>query len=481
MFGILNHLKSNCNIFFLLLCLLICRSVFLQNERGNFLLQTLLALGLIFAFVPFVAKQMAGRNIDARMFTTTKQVEHAQSAAGIFIRENANNLPFETTVISGNDFADTLEAYGLPLGFVPKTALGQDIRLIIYKSPLGVSANLELSGGKLNHFQQAELMRRIGFYAYETDTPDVINIAIELQEIYSDIVRRNEPNLDNSAFLADLDMGGFSLNNVGNLFAIRGEFETAQFNTLTITGTETGKKEKNNIQNILSDKIVFQTQTGEAALTLSRGTLYTNNTNTKTVSMFGNTGNFTSLNASAYELSMTAGRTSFTGPAKWDVRGSVISTNITFTTDLLNISSVLLATRGQDVYVDEETLEYSTKSGIETDVLHTSHITLRDQISSALTNGQDGATILDIRPAGTSLLPDVYISSINNDGFQIIDAPSDDNDKTTACKDIITGIDGVYNKNSLSQYLVCQFLYWQQLEKRINIKECLMAGRSDCM
>ena len=134
-----------------------------------------------------------------------------------------------------------------------------------------------------------------------------------------------------------------------------------------------------------------------------------------------------------------------------------------------------------DVYVDEETLEYSTKSGIETNILHTSHITLRDQISSALTSGQDGATILDIRPAGTSLLPDVQISNINNDTIQIIDTPSADSDKTIDCKSIISELDGVYNKNSLSQYLICQFLYWQQLEKRINIKECLMAGRSDCM
>jgi hypothetical protein len=226
---------------------------------------------------------------------------------------------------------------------------------------------------------------------------------------------------------------------------------------------------------------VFQTSTGEAALTLSRGTLYTNNASTKTVSMFGNTGNFTSLNASVYDLSMTAGRTSFTGPGKWNVRGSVVSTNMNFSTDLLNISSVLLATRGQDVYVDEETLEYSTKSGIETDILHTSHITLRDQISSALTAGQEGATILDIRPAGTSTLPDALLSEINNDSLKIIDTPSQDSDKIINCKEIITDLDGNYNKNSLSQYLVCQFLYWQQLEKRIDIKECLMAGRSGCM
>ena len=39
----------------------------LHQERGNFLLQALLALGVIFAFIPFMSRQMAGRNTDARM------------------------------------------------------------------------------------------------------------------------------------------------------------------------------------------------------------------------------------------------------------------------------------------------------------------------------------------------------------------------------------------------------------------------------
>ena len=48
-------------------------------------MQALLALGLIFAFIPFVAKQMADQTVDSKMFTATKQIETAQTAAKIFI------------------------------------------------------------------------------------------------------------------------------------------------------------------------------------------------------------------------------------------------------------------------------------------------------------------------------------------------------------------------------------------------------------
>ncbi len=451
----------------------------MHQERGNFLLQALLAVGLIFAFVPFVSRQLSERNIDTRMYSATRQVEIAQTASRIFIRENLNNLPYDTTVIAGDDFSDILEPYGLPLGFVPKTALGQDIVLVIHKSQSVLTAYLQLTGGKLNGIQRAELVRRIGFYA--APNGDAIDIGIELQDVYSDIVRRNETNIDNSGFLSDLDMGGFSVLNAGKTFAVRGEFELSQYDTLTVMGTESGKKVKNKILNITADKSVFQTKTGEAALSLNKGTLYTDSANVKTISMFGNTGNFIAYDASVYDLSMTAGRTSFTGPANWDVRGSVVSNNINFSVERLDLSSHLMTTRGQDVYIDSDTLSYSTKSGIETNVLHASNVTMRDQTSNALNSGQTGAVILDIRPAGASLLPDALVSDINNAEFQIISDVKSDDDKTVSCESIIKDLDGVYNKQSLSQYLICQYVYWQRLEKRIDIKQCLMAGRSDCI
>ncbi len=451
----------------------------MHQERGNFLLQALLAVGLIFAFIPFLSRQLSERNIDTRMYSATRQVEIAQTASRIFVRENMNNLPYDTTVISGNDFADVLEPYGLPLGFVPKTAMGQDISLIIHKSDSVLTAYLQLTGGNLNGVQRAELIRRIGFYAAENE--DGIDVGIELQDVYSDIVRRNETNLENSSFLSDLDMGGFSVDNAGSVYAVRGDFEISQYDTLSVLGIEAGKKEKNKILNITADKSVFQSKTGEAALTLKKGTLYTDFANVKTISMYGDTGNFVAFDASVYDLSMTAGRTSFTGPSDWDVRGSVVANNINFAVERLDISSHLMTTRGQDVYIDEDTLSYNSKSGIETNVLYTSNLTMRDQTSGALNSGKTGAVILDVRPAGTSLLPDVLVSDLNNDSFDIIANVKSDDDSTIDCADIIKDLEGVYNKQSLSQYLICQYVYWQRLEKRIDIKQCLMAGRSGCI
>ena len=451
----------------------------LNQERGNFLLQALLALGLIFAFVPFVARQMSGRDSDARMSASTHQVETAQTAARIFIRENAKNIPYETTVIAGNDFSDMLEPYGLPLGFVPRTALGQDIALVIHKTPMAVSAYLELSGGDLSGIARAELVRRIGFYAASND--DVINVGIELADVYSDIVRRNEPDLDNSGFLTDLDMGGFVLDSVGNIFSVHGEFDSAEFETLTVSGFESGKKVRNNIKEIKATKTVFQSKDGESALTLTRGTLYADSVSGKTISMFGDTGNFTATNVSVYDLSMTAGYTNFTGAANWDVRGNVISERINFNVERLDISSYLNTTRGQDVFIDADSLTYNSKSGIEVGTLYASNITIRDQTSSALSDGKSGAVILDIRPAGTTMLPDALVGTINNDVFSIISNPKSDDGDMTDCKSVIQKFEGVYNKQSVSQYLICQYVYWQRLEQRIDIKQCLMAGNGGCI
>lgn len=452
----------------------------LSNQRGNFLLQALLALTLLFAFIPFVAIKLLGRENDALMYTTTRQVENATAAARIYIRENAHKLPYEQTVLSGNSFSDTLEPYGLPLGFVPKTALGQDISLVINKDFESVSAYLELRGGNLNELKRAELVRRVGFYAADGGD-EVVYIGVALDDMYSDVVRRNEVNVDAGAFLVDLDMGGFSLSNAGHVAIRRGEFDGAEIGLLTINGVESGRKVRNNISMLISDKAIFQSQTGESALSLTRGSLIVGNVFGKTISSYGDTGTITTNNAAVYDFSMTAGRTGFSGPPNWNIHGNVVTSKINFSTERLDINSFINASRGQDVYINSDELEYSSNSGIDTNVIYTSNITLRDQTSDALSRGGTGAVVLDIRPAGTSLLPDVYISNIDNGAFSILSRPADSNANTVDCKSIISSLHGVYNQRSLSQYIICQYVYWQRLEKRIDIKQCLLAGKSGCI
>lgn len=450
----------------------------MQRQNGNFLLQALLALALIFSFMPFFAQRLSERDLDAQMYASTQKVEVAQTAARIFIRERANDLPYDATVVSGNAFSDLLESYGLPLGFVPKTALGQDISLVINKTPLVVTAYLQLTGGKLTPVQLSELARRIGFYA--SVSGDVIMVGLALDSTYSDLVLRNETDLDSSAFLADLDIGGFSVNNVREAFARRGTFDSGQFNTLSIYGLEDGRKVRNTIDVMIADKAVFQSSVGESALSLTRGSLYAGDVSTRTISMFGDTGNFTSNNASVYEFAMTAGRTSFYGPLNWTVNGNVVSQNINFSVERLDIDSYIDSSRGQDVYIDPDDLEYLSRSGLETNTIIVSNITMRDQTSDALNQGETGAVVIDIRPAGTSILPDVLLDYISNDSFSIISNPAAEDSKFQSCRDIISDLEGRYNDKSLSQYIICQYYFWQRLEKRINIKQCLLEGGSDC-
>lgn len=452
----------------------------MSRQNGNFLLQALLALALIFSFIPFFAGRLASRDLDSQMYAATQKVEVAQTAAQIFVRENANDLPYNTTKVSGNTFSDLLESYGLPLGFVPRTALGQDISLVINKTPLAVTAYLELSGGDLSPLQLAELARRIGFYA--SVSGDIITVGLALDAVYSDVVRRNESDLNNSAFLTDLDMGGYTFDNGGEIFARRGEFETAQIGTLSVFGVENGRDTRNNIESMAANLAVFQSSLGESALSLTRGALHVNNISARTLSQFGDTGNFTSNAASAYDFAMTAGRTSFYGPLDWTVGGDVISENINFSVERLDIDSYIDASRGQDVYIDPDELEVSSRTGIEASTVIASNITMRDQTSDALNSGETGLVILDIRPSGTSVLPDVLLDGINNDAFEILAEPTSDSDKTESCRDVIAQLDNRvrYNAKSLSQYLVCQYIYWQRLEQRIDMKQCLLEGGTNC-
>lgn len=448
------------------------------HQSGNFLLQALLALTCIFAFMPFVATRLATRDTATQMYASTRQIDIAHTAARIFVRENANALAYNQTVFSGNNFVDTLEPYGLPLGFIPRTAMGQNISLVVDKDATNVSAYLKMTGGDMSGVQLAEMARRIGFYA-SVDNGDLI-VGIALDDAYSDVVRRNDIDLDSGAFLADLNMGGYSLENIGGIIMRRGEFETGEFTTLSLVGTENGRKVKNAIKTINTDKSVFQSADGTSALSLTRGSLSVASVDARTVAAFGDTGNFTARSAATYDFAMTAGRTSFTGPNEWNVHGNVVSDKINFSVERLEISSFLNASRGQDVYINTDTLEYSANSGIQVGSIATSNITMRDQTSDALSQGQTGAVILDIRPAGTSILPDILVNGIDNAAFAIIASPSRDSADTIDCRSVISSTDSSYNAKSLAQYVVCQYMYWVRLEQRIDIKQCLLDGKSDC-
>ena len=449
----------------------------MQKQSGNFLLQALLALTLVFAFMPFFASRIASRDLAAQMYAATEQIETAYGAARIYLREEKDKLPYKKQELTQDDFVSVLESYGLPLGFVPKTYFNQDISLVIDKNERGLFGFIRVTGGKMSRVQLAELARRIGFYAKTNGNS--IEVDIPLDTMYSDIVSKKETD-ENVGFLSELDMNDFSIDKAGVFFARNGAFESAQFTTLSLYGVEESRKDKNKISDLYANRAVFQSTDGGAALSLSRGEINTGSASLRTISRFGTMGNFESNAASVYDFAMTEGHTGFEGPADWLVRGSLRADNFSFTVDRLDIGSFLDASRGQDVYIDPKSLTYNTNKGVYAKNIYAANISLRDQTSYGLLDGQTGPLLIDIRPAGVSLLPDVFIDTINNDSFEIIADPKDTSGKMISCKDIIGQTDVTYNSKSLAQNIICQYVFWQRLESRINIKQCLQSGRSDC-
>ena len=451
----------------------------MHTEKGNFLLQALLAISLMFVFIPVLTNRLIVNDMDAKMYSSVHHIDQAQTAARIFIRENVETLPYGKTTIRGNDFADILEPYGLPLGYIPQTAFGQDIYLVVDKDETGVGGSLMIDGGNLTGIQTAEMVRRIGFYAERTTSG--IMVGIPLNTLYQDVVRRNETDIVGSAFLTDLNMNDFSIENTNKVIGHNLDANTASFDTLNITGVEGDRNSKNKIKVLDSNKSIFQSKSGGSALALTRGSLKAKSVFGKTISQYGNTGSFESDSASVYSFDLTAGRTGFTGPVKWDVRGNLETEHIAFGVERLEVGSYLNVSSGQDVYLSGETVSYNTSSGISVSNVTASHITLRDQTSRALDAGDTGAVIVDIRPASTTVLPDVWVASINNDGFAILRNPKKSDDATMDCRSVISQLGETYNSKSLAQHILCEYLFWSRLEQRINAKQCLMAGGSDCI
>lgn len=451
----------------------------MHQQRGNFLLQALLAVSLLFVFMPTLTNRLVANDMDAKMYSSVHQVDVAQTAARIFIRENVDVLPYGKTTIRGKDFTDILEPYGLPLGYIPQTAFGQNIFLVVDKDENGVGGSLMIDGGNLTGIQIAEMVRRIGFYAERTTTG--LMVGVPLNTLYQDVVRRNEPDINNSAFLTDLEMNNFVIENTNTVVGHNLVAETAAFDTLDIFGNEADRGSKNKIGILNSNKSIFQSKSGGSALALTRGSLKANNVFGKTVAEYGSTGNFESNSASVYSFDLTAGHTGFTGPVTWDVRGNLETEHIALSVETLEVGSYLNVSSGQDVYIDGTSVSYNTSSGISTGSIIASHITLRDQTSKALDAGDNGSVIIDIRPASTTVLPDVSVSGISNDSFAILKNPKKDDDAIMNCRDMIASLGETYNSSSLAQHILCEYMFWARLEQRINAKQCLMAGKSDCI
>ena len=424
----------------------------MNNQRGNFLLQTLLALSLITAFMPFFTNKIISRDKTIKIVALVNQIDSIELASRRYIKENINNFEFKTYLLSGNDFIDIMESYGMPLGFIPKTNFNQDISLLIKKDD-DISAYLKLSGGNLNNLEKSQLKNSISNQYKEKENGDIY-ITIPIDEEYSDIVNKVEKN--NSFFMSDLNMGEFSIENIKNIITENIETSSLESNLIKILNID-----KNSLLNKIQTNIaIFKNKNGKSPLNIIQGTLNIDNLNTVSISKYGDSGNLTARNISAFELSMEPEKTSFSIPLNTYIRGNLISNNINYKINKLIIKSSL-SVINKPTFEDYKNID--KKYGIDAEIISTSNITLRKQTSSYLKNNSNAEILFDIRPASVSFMKDINIATINND-FKVIQNNGNIY-STEHCSSVIKKLN-----NSLSQNIICQYIFWRNLEERINIK-----------
>jgi len=477
-----------------------------REARGNFMLQALLAISLVIAFMPMLARKMSGRQHDAQMAASAAQIESAATAAREFIRDNSDNLSYGVRTYDSDKMVDLLEPYGLPLGFMPRTPLGQKISITITKNETETIAFIVTGGGKLRPIDRAELAMRIGFWAAETTDggktligatggwtlnsaefgikpkEDAIWVRVPANTEFSELLSRKSKKIEDNKFHTNLLMGGRSIRNVRDIFAREGGFKSVLAGDFVLSGIDDGRKMKNKFGKIDARRATFGSAHGDA-LNITKGDLIAKYLSATSISEYGDVGNLESDFISVHEFSMAAGRSGFAGPAKWEIRGNAILENVTMTVERMEISGFINATRGQDVFIESDTFTHSLKSGIETGTVAATNLTLRDQTSAALLGGGTGPAILDIRPAGVSVLPDALVEGINNDAILIPISADDNYGNMQSCKAVIESLSGMhakYDSRSLSQNIVCRYVFLQRLEQRIDLKKCLMEGKSKC-
>ena len=429
----------------------------MNNQRGNFLLQTLLALSLITAFMPFFTSKIISRDKTIKIVALVNQIDSIELASRRYIKENINNFEFKTYLLSGNDFIDIMESYGMPLGFIPKTNFNQDISLLIKKDD-DISAYLKLSGGNLNNLEKSQLKNSISNQYQEKENGDIY-ITIPIDEEYSDIVNKVEKN--NSFFMSDLNMGEFSIENIKNIITENIETSSLESNMIKILNLD-----KNSLLNKIQTNVaIFKNKNGKSPLNIIQGTLNIDNLNTVSISKYGDSGNLTARNISAFELSMEPEKTSFSIPLNTYIKGNLISNNINYKINKLIIKSSL-SVINKPTFEDYKNID--KKYGIDAEIISTSNITLRKQTSSYLKNNSNAEILFDIRPSSVSFMKDINIATINND-FKVIQNNGNIY-STEHCSSVIKKLNINYNNNSLSQNIICQYIFWRNLEERINIR-----------
>jgi hypothetical protein len=451
------------------------------------------------------AKKIQDKNASRENAAVVRQIGAAFDAARAFVYEEFDNFPDGIKAFSGDDFVESLEPFGLPLGFQPSTPLGQSVSLVVSKNGRDMFSVLVLHGGKTNELRRAEILTRVGFWGAVIDddgavvgatggwraddvpnglilSPDDILVRVPEDDEFSELVSRSSKKPGKNVFHTDLEMDGRDVSAVGTLSANAGRAKNAAANDFVLSGTESDRKNRNDIGTVRAGSVRFSASDGNP-LTITRSDLKTGLFSAGSIANYGDLPALTAGRLAVRDFNMTAGRSGFAGPAHWDIKTNAFLTNIILSVEKLSIASFLDTSRGQDVFLspdDSNQLEYTAGSGVRATTVKAAHIVLRDQISSDLLAGGSGDALLEIWPAGTSVLQDVLVSGINNDSLNIPISAADNSGKLETCRSIIARFGGRYNQASLSDYVICRFVMLNRIEHRIEIKKCLLGGGTNC-
>ena len=456
--------------------------------------------------MPFLAKQLSARETANKMFAAKNLIETAHTAARIYIRENKNNLTFNSDgvhAINSNNFY-TLEPYGLPLGFNAKTVFGQNISLEVRKiekeaepgeeASYKLDAYLKIDRGSLSDYQMAELVRMVGFFAQRQG--NYIKVAVPVENKYSDIVLKLETD-ENIGFLTSMNMEYHNIKDVKDLYANNGSFEedlevgnNVDVDSLTVTGISGEEmygigSEGNKITNLIADvSHVF------GNLNVKSGDLNTDSAIFNTLGKSGSSPDVYSTEAKVNLLSQATKDDmygNFAGPNTWDIYGGNLEAKTLSAGSMIINGGFAFDSSG---FSGMSTGEFSTESalsvkaqpvGINAGTLSVSRLILYNKSVYELTKSAEGTVWADIAldSGNISIFPDIYDTSINNNKILILWHPFDDDNTTLTCGEFLQTIFGEsfpYNIYSVSQNIICQYVYWERLERRLNIKNCRDSG-----
>ncbi|MDR0319567.1 MAG: hypothetical protein LBH81_02395 [Rickettsiales bacterium] len=472
----------------------------IKSELGRFMFEALLMLSLVIAFMPTLLGKLANRALSAENAAVSRQIDSLYAAASAWARENYEKIPLGVDKIESAKINQTFEAYGLPIGWNPRTPLGQDIRVVLLRNPDETIPLIEVSGGALSETRRAEIAQRIGFWGatasdgklsgatgdWELDTKsafgfapaaDGIFVRIPLEAEMSEFLARKSRNPEKNAMNADIDMLYNNITGAGSANAGAAEFDAGFFMRVLVSGAEEDKN-KNEIESLATKSASFQSvSAAEAPLNVSRGTLAANSLEVRDISSIG--GSAANLEVdfiSVLDYHQSPGAASFYGPAKWSVGGNAELSNTALSgVAVMNISGVAEITSDSNIFYDD--LLTLPRSGIYADSVSAGHITVKDQTARMLSANSDNApTLVSIRLNGTSQLPDLRLEGINNDGILIPVSAADDGGGAVSCKSLMENLGQKYDSRSLSQHAACLYARYARLEKRIDMKKCLMQG-----